>query len=106
MLYGSEAWCLREKEMASSMRWYSHVLRKEDKNVIVKALKFEVSGSRGRGRLKQTWKKQVENEMKKNGLVKEDACNRTKWRGVVKTMMTLQNLANSVDEDNIESSMK
>ena len=33
---------------ASSMRWCGHVLRKEHKNVIVKALKFEVSGSRGR----------------------------------------------------------
>ena len=32
---------------ASSMRWYGHVLRKEDENVTVKALKFEVSGSRG-----------------------------------------------------------
>ena len=70
---------------ASSMRWYGVVLRKEDKNGIVKALKFEVSGSRGTGRPKETWKKQVEIEMKKNGLVKEDACDRTKWRGVVKT---------------------
>ena len=78
------------------MRWYGHVLRKEDKNVIVKALKFEVSDSRGRGRRKQTWKKQVENEMKKNGLVKEDACDLTKWRGVVKRM-TIRNPANSVD---------
>ena len=93
MLYGSEAWCLREKEMAilrteramiramcglklldqrnseeltmdmlgikesldrmakaSSLRWYGHVLRKEGEDVIVKALKFEVSGSIGRGR--------------------------------------------------------
>ena len=58
-----------------------HVLRKEDENVIVMTLKIEVSGSRGRP--KQTWKKQAENEMKKNGLVKEDACDRTKWRGVV-----------------------
>ena len=100
MLHGSEAWCLREKEMAilrraeraliramsgvkqldqrnseelmdmlgitesldrmakaSSMRWYGHVLRKEDENVIMKALKFEVSGSREdrnkRGKSKQ-----------------------------------------------------
>ena len=53
--------------------------------MIVKALNFEVSGSRGRGKAKQSWKKQVKNEMKKNGLVKEDACDRTKWRGVVKT---------------------
>ena len=147
MLYGSEAWCLREKEMAilrrteramiramcgvklfdrrnseelmdmlgikesldrmakaSSIRWYGHVLRKENQNVIVKALKFEVSGSRGRGRPKQTWKKQVENEMKKNGLGKEDACDRTKWRGIVKTM-TIQNPSNSVDRENTGSNM-
>ena len=95
MLYGSEVWCLREKEMAilrrteramcgvklldrrnseelmdmfgikesldrmagaSSIRWYSHALRKKDQNVIVKALKIEVRGSRGKGRPKQTWK--------------------------------------------------
>ena len=48
---------------ASSIRWYGHVLRKHDENAITKALKFEVSGSRGRP--KQTWKKQVENEKKK-----------------------------------------
>ena len=71
---------------ASSMQWYGHVLRKEDENVIVKALKFEVSGSIGRGRPKQTWKKQVEDEMKKNGPVKEDASDRAKWRDVAKTI--------------------
>ena len=152
MLYGSKAWCLKEKKMAilkqtkrpmiqamcglkllyqrnseelmgmldikeplhkmakaSSMRWYDHALRKEDENVIVKALilKFEVNGSNGRGRPRQTWKKQVlnsevENEMKKNGLVKEDASDRTKWQGVVKTI-TIENTANSVDGDNTES---
>ena len=90
---------LDRKAKASRIRWYGHVLRKEDENVMVKALKFEVSGSRGRGRSKQTWKKQVENEMKKNGLEKEDACDRTKWRGIVKTM-TIRNSANSVDGEN------
>ena len=54
----------------SSMRWYGHGLRK-DENVIVKALKIELSSSKGRP--KQKWKKQEENETKKNGLVKEDA---------------------------------
>ena len=59
---------------------------KKNENVILKALKFEVSGSGGRGRPKQMWKKQVENENKNNGLVKEDACDQRKWQGVVKTM--------------------
>ena len=56
---------------ASSMRWYGHVLRKKDDNVMMKALKFEVCGSRRRS--KQTWKKQVENEIKENELVKPSA---------------------------------
>ena len=93
---------LNRMAKASSMRWYGHVLRKEDENLIVKALKFEVSGSRGR--LKQTWKKQVENELKKNGLVKENACDRSKRRGVVNTM-TVRNPANFDDGDNTGSSM-
>ena len=81
------------------------MLGKKDENVIVKALIFEVSSSRGRGRSKQTWKNLVENEMKKNGLVKEDACNRTKRRGELKTM-TILNPANSIDGDNTGSNMK
>ena len=74
--------------------------------MIIKALKFEVSGCRGRGRPKQTWKKQVsiENVMKKNRLGREDACDRTKWQGMVETM-TIQNQANSVDGDNTGSNM-
>ena len=57
---------------ASNLRWYGHVLRNEDENVIVKALKFEVRGDGGRGRPKQTWIKQIENDIKKNGLVTEN----------------------------------
>ena len=63
----------------------NRVFGKEDQNVTMKVLKFEVRRSKGRKRRKKTWKKQVENEMKKNGQVKEDACDRAKWRGVVKT---------------------
>ena len=96
---------LNRMAKASSMRWYGHVLKKEDEHVIVKALNLKrVSGSRGRGRPKQTWKKQVDNEMKKNGLGKEDACDRIKWRGAVKTM-TIRNPANYVDGDNTGSNM-
>ena len=39
-----------------------------------------MSGKRKRGRSKKTWKKQVEEEMEKIGLKKEDVLNRDKWR--------------------------
>ena len=64
--------------------------------MIRKALEFEVQGSRGRGQPKQTWKKQVEDEMNKNGLVKDVACDRTKWQRVVKSM-AIRTPANSVN---------
>ena len=75
MLYGSETWCLRENEIAilrrteramvramcgaklmvqmakaNGVRWYGHVLRRDDGHVLRKALEFEVKGKRKRGR--------------------------------------------------------
>ena len=38
------------------VRWYGHVLRRDDGHVLRKALEFEVKGKRKRGRPKKTWK--------------------------------------------------
>ena len=100
VLYGSEAWCLKENEKAplrkteramvramcgqkvvdrktteeqmdilrlrktidrlvtaNRVRWYGHVLRRDDNSVLKVALNLEVSGKRKRGRPKKTWKK-------------------------------------------------
>ena len=65
---------------ANGVRWYGHVLRREEGDVLRKALAFEVDGLRRRGRPKKTWKRQVEEEMKRIGLREEDASNRPKWR--------------------------
>ena len=51
------------------------------------------------------WKKQVENKMIKNGLVKEDACDQTKSQGVEKTV-TIRNAVNTVDGDYVGSQMR
>ena len=45
---------------ASRVRWYAHVLRRDEGHVLRKALEFEVKGKRKRGRSKTTWKIQVE----------------------------------------------
>ena len=51
------------------------------------ALNLEVTGGRGRGRPKRTWKKQVEEETEKIGLKKEDALRRDKWRDGVREIV-------------------
>ena len=64
----------------NGVRWYGHVLRRDDDSVLRFALNLEVSGKRKRGRPKKTWKKQVEEETEKIGLKKEDALRRDNWR--------------------------
>ena len=65
---------------ANGVRWYGHVLRRDDNSVLRVALNLEVSGKRKRGQLKKTWKKQVDKETEKIGWKKEDALRRDKWR--------------------------
>ena len=45
---------------ANEVRWYGHVLRRDDDSVLRVALNLEVSDNRKRGQPKKTWKKQVE----------------------------------------------
>ena len=44
------------------------MVRRDDESILKKAMMFEVNGPRKRGRPKQTWKKQVEENIKKIGL--------------------------------------
>ena len=59
------------------------MLRREDGHVLRMALYLEVVGQGKDGRLKRTWKKQVEEKHVKIGLRREDAICRSKWSVVV-----------------------
>ena len=71
---------------ANGVRWYGHVLRRNDDSVLRVDLDLEVSGKRKRGRLKKTWKNQLKEETERIGLKKEDALNRDKWRDGVRAI--------------------
>jgi len=42
------------------LRWYRHVLRKEDTDWMKKCVEYEVEGSRPSGRPKRTWREVVQ----------------------------------------------
>ena len=71
---------------ANGVRWYGHVIRREDDNILKKAMMMEVNGQRKRGRPKMTWKRQVEESKKKVGLKIEEAVDRTRQREGVKAI--------------------
>ena len=58
--------------------WYGHVVRRDDYNVLKKALMLEVNGQQNRGRPKQVWRGQVEENVNKIGLEVDEAANRTR----------------------------
>ncbi|XP_074636942.1 uncharacterized protein LOC141895105 [Acropora palmata] len=90
---------------ANGVRWYGHVLRRDDKHVLRKALEFEVRGKRKPGRPKKTWKMQVEKESKSLSLVKKDAMNRARWRMGVKEIAAGVNPATLIYGDKPRSKL-
>ena len=65
---------------ANGVRWYGHVIRREDDNILKKAMMMKVNGQRKRGRPKMTWKRQVEESVKKVRLKIKEAAGQTRWR--------------------------
>ena len=55
------------KETEYGVRWYRHVLRRDDGHVLRKPLEFEVRGKRKPRQAKKTWKMQMEKESKTVG---------------------------------------
>ena len=68
-----------------SLRWLGHVVRKEDDDCVKQAWRFEVEGSRGRGRPRLTCKGMMENLCRGLGLVLEDGYDKVKWKERVRS---------------------
>jgi len=64
------------------LRWYGHVLQKEDNDWVKKCMEYyyEVEGARPRGRPKKTCREIVEKDCKVHRLNREDAMDRSRWR--------------------------
>ena len=72
---------------ANGVRWYGQVMRREDDNILKKAMVMEVNGKRKRGRPELTWRRQVKESMKKVGLKNEEAGDRTRWMEGVRAIV-------------------
>jgi len=66
------------------LRWYGHVLQKEDTDWVKKCMKYEVEGSRPRGRPKRTWREVVQKDCQARDLNREDAMDRGRWKKLIK----------------------
>ena len=75
--------CVSDLVRRSRLRWFGHVVRKDDQQWVRKCMDFKVDGSAGRGRPRKSWLECVNDDMKKFGLKKEMAHDRTVWRSAI-----------------------
>ena len=85
--------CVDEVEIVMRerrLRWFGHVRRRDEDDPIRSVMDLEVDGGRPRGRPKKTWKKTVEEDMRRVGVREEHALDRGRWRAMTKRRTPVQ----------------
>ena len=62
------------------LRWYGHVMRKNEENWVSKCMEFRVEGSIPTGRPRRTWLESVEADMAELVIDREDVHDGKQWR--------------------------
>ena len=70
---------LEEHLRQKRLRWFGHIARRDEEVEIKKVFELKI-GWRKRGRLVKRWIDVVEEDMKKRGVVQQDAGDREGWR--------------------------
>ena len=68
----------------SRLKWYGHVLRREDEYVSKRVMVIEVPGKRRRGRPKRRWLDNIKNDLSERELSGEEAQDRVQWRHTIR----------------------
>ena len=71
---------ISKKVQESRLKWYGHVLRREDEYVGKRVMGMEVPGKRRRGRPKRRWWDSIRNDLSEIELSGEDAQDHANWR--------------------------
>ena len=71
---------ISKKVQESRLKWYGHVLRREDEYVGKRVIGMEVPGRRRRGRPKREWLDSTRNDLSGRELSREDAQDRPRCR--------------------------
>jgi len=66
------------------LRWYGHVLRKEDTDWVKKCMEYEVDGCKPKGRPKRTLREVVQRDFQARSLNRENAMDRSRQKKLMK----------------------
>ena len=69
-----------KKVQERRLKWYGHVMRREEHYVGRRAMVMKVQGRRKIGRPKRRWLDKVKDDIKEKGLSADDVYDRATWR--------------------------
>ena len=75
---------LGSKVRESRLRWYGHVMRRNDEYVGRRVMEMELPGKRRRGRPKRRFMDVVGEDMRELGVTGDDVRDRARWRRVIR----------------------
>ena len=75
---------ISKKVQESRLKWYGHVLRREDEYVGKSVIGMEVPGKGRRGRQKRRLLDNMRNDWSDRELSRKDANDRDKWRRIIR----------------------
>ena len=71
---------ITKKVQEKRLKWYGHVMRREEHRVGRRAMEMKVQGRRKRGIPKRRWLDKVKDDIKEKGLFADDVYDRATWR--------------------------
>ena len=74
---------LEEHLRQKRLRWFGHTVRRDEEVEIKKVFELKI-GQKKRGKPVKRWMDMVEEDMKKSGVVQQDAGDREGWKRAVK----------------------
>ena len=73
-----------KKAQEGRLRWYGHILRREEDHVGKQTMEMEVQGRRKRGRPKKRWIDCVKEDLRGREIDEAEVYNRTRWRRLIR----------------------
>ena len=71
---------LHKKIQEKRLRWYGHILRRDEYHVTRKSMDLRVEGKRKRGRPQRRWMDCLKEDLEERELTEHDAADRQRWR--------------------------
>ena len=75
---------ITKKMQERRLRWFGHVMRKEEESVCRRVMNMEVPGKRRRGRPKKRWKDTLNEDMREKDIQVNDTQDRCRWRRLIR----------------------